>query len=361
MTGLACCDKSEPMSFPRMTSLQRIQNLLEGRGVDRTPFCPAVYEHKAALIGVTPSEMCRDADLFEKAAVREVEVYEADMLVIGCDVYNVEAEAAGSKVYYPETNDVPAVERRVFCVGDDISGLKLPDPKKDGRMPLNLEVGRRIHNRFGRERIVRGALSAPFSIASEIVGTEQILTAMIDQPEWVSGLLAFTVEIAKSYGKAFVQGGLDVILFDSHAAPPLTSPALYQRIILPPTAEVIHYFRRELGLSLVPYIVGGDTATLLEEIIATGTNNILCDYKADLKFFVERMKNEPILLRGNLDPGLLRTQPKDRIKAKVHDILSIGLRHPRFLMGTGILPYDISPEKVIAVREALDELAVECL
>lgn len=343
------------MTAPNLTPRQRIYNLLEGKGVDRTPFCPAIYEHKAALIGVTPSEMCRDADLFEKAIIREVEVYEPDMLVIGCDVYNVEAEAAGSKVYYPDTNDVPAVERRVLCVGDEISRFKLPDPKKDGRMPLHLEVGRRIQRRFGREKIGRGALSAPFSIASEIVGPEQILMAMIDQPAWVSELIAFTKEIVKSYGKAFAQNGLGIILFDSHAAPPLTSPELYRRIILPPTAEVIRYFRRELDIPLVPYIMGGDTAALLEEIIETGTNNILCDYKADLNFFVGRLKNEPILLRANLDPGFLKAQPTELIKAKVRDILTIGRRQPRFLMGTGILPYDISPEKVIAVREALDE------
>jgi uroporphyrinogen decarboxylase len=93
----------------------------------------------------------------------------------------------------------------------------------------------------------------------------------------------------------------------------------------------------------------------LDAIIQTGGNNILCDYRADLNFFVDRLKNEPILLRANMDPAFLKAQPADAIKAKVRDILSIGRRHPRFLMGTGILPYDISPGKVIAVREALDE------
>lgn len=338
-----------------MTPRQRIQNLIQGKNVDLIPFCPAIYEHKAALIGVTPSEMCRDADLFEKAVIREVEIYDPDMLVIGCDVYNVEAEAAGSKVYYPDSNDVPAVEARTLRVGDKISRLALPDPEKAGRMPLHLEVGRRIQRRFGRERIVRGAVSAPFSMASELMGPEQMLIAMIDEPVWVSGLLTFTAEIAKSYGRALADEGLGVILFDSHAAPPLTSPELYRRIILPPTAEVIRYFRRKLGLPLVPYIMGGNTAVLLEEIIETGTNNILCDYRADLNLFVERLMDEPILLRANLDPAFLEAQPVDIIRAKVGDILSIGRRHPRFIMGTGILPYNISPEKVIAAREALSQ------
>lgn len=328
--------------------------MIEGKPVDRTPFCPAVYEHKAALIGVKPSELCRDAGLFERAIIREVDIYEPDMLVVGCDVYNVEAEAAGCTVSYPDSNDVPAVRGRAVHVGDDLSSLRVPDPQKDGRMPLHLEVGIRIQERFGRERFVRGALSAPFSIACELVGSEPLLMAMLDRPEWVDRLLSFTSEITKAYGKAFVERGLGVIIFDSHASPPLTSPALYKQMILPPTTEVIRYFRSGLGVPLVPYIMGGDTTGLLEEIIVTGTNNILCDHRADLNVFVERLKEEPVLLRANVDPLFLMAQPLESIREKIRKVLSVGRRHPRFLMGTGILPYDIAPERVIAVCEAIN-------
>jgi len=338
----------------RLTPRQRIKHLIEGKTVDRTPFCPAVYEHKAALIGAKPSELCRDVDLFERAIIREVEVYEPDMLVVGCDVYNVEAEAAGCTVFYPDSIDVPAVRERAVQVGDDLDGLRIPEPREAGRMPLHLEVGRRTQERFGRERIVRGALSAPFSIASELVGPEALLTAMLDRPDWVIRLLSFTAEIAKAYGRAFIERGIGVILFDSHASPPLTSPALYREMIMSPTAEVIRYFRSGLGVPLVPYIMGGDTTILLEDIVATGTNNILCDHRADLNIFVERLMNEPVLLRANIDPLLLTTQPLEAIRRKARELLGAGRRHPRFLMGTGILPYELAPEKVIAVREAIE-------
>lgn len=328
--------------------------MIEGKPVDRTPFCPAVYEHKAALIGAKPSEIGRDVDLFEKAILREVEVYEPDMLVVGCDVYNVEAEAVGCTVLYPESNDVPAVNDRLIRVGDDISRMRLPNPQESGRMPLHLEVGRRIHKRLGRERIVRGALSAPFSMACELVGPEQILMAMLDRPGWVGELLAYCAEIAKSYGRAFAERGLGVILFDSHASPPMTGPEIYRRIILGPTAEVVRFFRRELNLRLVPYILGGDTTALLEAILETGTNNVLCDYNADLSIFVDRLKKEPVLLRANLDPQFLMKRSEKEIQDKVAEVLSRGRLHSRFLMGTGIVPYDILPAKVIAVRRALE-------
>lgn len=355
MTPGWSCATNGPVSAPKLTPRQRIENLLRGQPTDRTPFCPAVYEHKAALIGVPPSAICRDADLFEKAIIREVEVYDPDMLVVGCDVYNVEAEATGCEVTYPDTNDVPAVTQRILEASGDISRLRLPDPHQDGRMPLTLEVARRAQLRFGRDRIVRGALSAPFSIASELVGPGDLLIAMLDDAAWTKKLLAFCWEIVKNYGRAFAEKGVGVILFDSYASPPMTYPELYRRIILSPTAEVIRFFRRELGIPLVPYIMGGDTTVLLEEIIKTETNNILCDYKGDLRFFVERLMDEPVLLRANINPAVIGSQPVDVIKDRVRQVLAIGRRHPRFLMGTGILPYDTAPEKVIAVRDVLEE------
>ena len=337
-----------------MTPRRRVQNLIEGKPVDRTPFCPAVYEHKAALIGVNPSEMVRDAGLFEKGVIREAEVYEPDMLVIGCDVYNVEAEAAGCAVHFPDSTDVPAVREPIIRAGDDISRLHLPDPEKSGRMPLHLEVGRRIQKKLGRERIIRGALSAPFSLACGLAGPGEILMGLLDRPAWVQKLLLYCAEITKSYGRAFVERGLGLILFDSHASPPLTHPEIYRKIILGPTREVIAYFRGRLGVPLVPYIVGGDTASLLEEVLETGTNNILCDFKADLSFFVERLREEPVLLRSNLDPLFLMKATREEIQKRTREVLSVGRRHPRFLMGTGILPYDIAPAKIITVREALE-------
>jgi uroporphyrinogen decarboxylase len=338
-----------------MTPRQRIENLLAGRPADRVPFCPAVYEHKAALIGTTPSRLSRDAALFERALIREIEIYRPDMLVVGCDVYNVEAEAAGCKVRFYDTNDVPSISERAVKIGDDVSRLRLPDPERDGRMPVCLEAGRRIQKSLGRDLVIRGALSSPFSIACELAGAERILAALVDDPEWVTGLLGFTMEICKTFGRAFVERGLGVIFFDSHASPPLVSPALYRRIVLPPTAAVVRYFRRDLGVPLVPYIVGGDTAALLEAMLETGANNILCDFRADLGGFVDRLRGRSVLLRANLDPRFLLTASPEEIRIRVRDVLAVGRRHPGFILGTGILPYDIPLEKVIAVRSVLEE------
>ena len=336
-----------------MTGRKRVEALLTGRRADRPPFCPAAYEHKAALVKTTPSRLARDAELLERALEAEIDLYQPDILTVGLDVYNIEAEAAGARVRFFETNDVPSLESPPLRPGQNVGLLPLPDPERSGRMYVFLEAGRRVASRHGRNIFIRGALSAPFSMACGLVGAEAMLLALVDNPEWASSVLDFCAAAVQAYGKAFADRGLEVVLFDSHAAPPLVSPALYRRLILPPTERTVRVFWNELGLRYVPYIVGGDTAGLLDLILATGTNGVLADFKADLGLFVERLRDRPVLLRANLDPRFLAVASEAEVKARALEILAVGRRHSRFVLGTGILPYDLDPAKVVAVREAL--------
>lgn len=336
-----------------MTGRERIEAACSGRRPDRTPFAPAVYEHKAALIGTTPSILARDPGLLSRALACEAETYRPDILTVGVDVYNIEAEALGCPVRYFESNDVPSVDRPLLAPGGSLAGLRLPDPETSGRMPVFLAAGETALARFGKEMIVRGALSSPFSVACGMVGSAEMSMALIDRPDWVSELLALTSEVVKSYGRAFIRRGLGVVLFDSHAAPPLVSPSLFRQVVLPATAGVIGYFRGALGLGLVPYIIGGDTFRILEDILATGTNNILCDFKADLSRYLDRLAGSPVLVRANLDPFFLETAPVEEIRKKASDVAAAGRRHPGFILGTGILPYHLPSEKALAVRDGL--------
>lgn len=59
---------------------------------------PAIYEHKAALVGRSLLETSRSAELLFEALRAEHEVYGADVLTVGIDIYNLEAEACGARV-----------------------------------------------------------------------------------------------------------------------------------------------------------------------------------------------------------------------------------------------------------------------
>ena len=93
-----------------MTKRERVERTVAFEPADKPPFVPAIYEHKARLIGRSPSEVCRSLDLLGEALHKELEVYDPDVLTVGLDVYNVEAEAVGCEVrYFGNAPDVPAV------------------------------------------------------------------------------------------------------------------------------------------------------------------------------------------------------------------------------------------------------------
>jgi hypothetical protein len=64
-------------------------------------FSPSVYEHAAFLIGRTPWEVSRDADLLFQAHAEAFRCYRHAPVVVGIDIYNLEAEAYGGVIERP--------------------------------------------------------------------------------------------------------------------------------------------------------------------------------------------------------------------------------------------------------------------
>lgn len=336
----------------------RLLHALECQPSDRVAFLPAIYEHKAWFVGSTPSVVCRDVNLFTTAVLAEYERAQPDALTIGLDVYNVEAEAVGCKVKYYDGDDtsIPSIgpEGAIFQGLEDVASLKVPDPHKDGRMPVNLEVARNIVKVLEKEVPIRGAVSGPFSMAANLVGSEHLFMLIITQPRLVKELLAFSAVVIEKFGEAFIEVGCGVVLFDSQASPDLLSPAMYHDFVLGPTKKIIAHFH-QLGLKHVPLIIGGNTTKILDSYLETGANNILCDSPADVQQFLERCSSANRAFRRNLDSSDFLTATPEELRRRTLDCLGQSQRYPGFILGTGVVPYGTPPENLTAVREALRE------
>ena len=93
-------------------------------------FSPSIYEHAAALIGKTPRAVSRSADLLFQAHAKAFHLYNHDPVVVGIDIYNVEAEAYGAAVSIPESNDIPAISGHACPDAAAIRKLKPLNPNK---------------------------------------------------------------------------------------------------------------------------------------------------------------------------------------------------------------------------------------
>ncbi len=70
-----------------------------------------------------------------------------------------------------------------------------------------------------------------------------------------------------------------------------------------------------------------------------------------------RVADPGVLIRANLDPRFLLEASEEDIEARAAAVLAAGAVRPGFMLGTGILPFDLPPAKVKAVRRALERFA----
>jgi uroporphyrinogen decarboxylase len=337
---------------------RRFEQALNVERPDRVPFLPAIYEHKAWFVGETPSKVCRNPQLFVKALLAEYERVQPDALTVGIDVYNVEPEAIGCKVIYYEGDNtsVPAIapESVVFRGSEGVASLKVPDPRKDGRMPLNLEVAGTMVKLLGKEIPIRAALSGPFSLAAHLTGLENLFMLVFTQPNVAHELLHFACEVIKRYGQALIELGCGLVVFDSQASTELLSPLVYREFVLPKTRALIEHFHRQ-GVRNVPLIIGGNTTKMLDEYLETGANNVLCDAKADAKEFLRKCSAARRAFRRNMDSTDFLTISSEAVYRRTVDCLDESGGYPGFILGTVILPYGTPMSALDAVRSAVQE------
>lgn len=318
-------------------------------------FLPAIYEHKAWFIGSTPSAISRDGELLTRAILAEYEAIGPDALAVGVDVYNLEAEAVGCTVSFYEGDDtsIPGIKpgNHIVHVGDDLSRAKLPNPLKDGRMPVNITAARNVRKALGDDFWLRGSISGPFSLAISLVGAEALFVACLDQPEWVRSVLDYSGRIIKEFAKGYIDAGAELIVFDSQASPELLSPAMYEEFVLPVTQELVTWAASQ-GVRDMPLIIGGNTTPIAPLLAQTGANNLLCDFTADFDEWAEVAREHGRAFRRNISPRLIETATPEEIYAVAAKEIARGRDLPGFIMGTAVIPFGTPTKNVLAIKQA---------
>lgn len=333
-----------------MLGIERFQLIRQGKLPDRVPFVPTVYEHAASLIGVTPSEMAQRADLIVKGQLKAYDMYKHDLLAVGVDIYNLEAEALGCKVCFFSDDNVPAIASNVIERKEDLLKLKLLDPESAGRLPLLLDAASQIKEEVGHQVPVNGAVVGPFTLAAILRGYENFVNDMITDPVFAHELLGFTTLVGAECGKGMIRRSLGVSVNESWISPPLLSPALYKAFAFPYEKQLIQALK-EAGGTSIGLISGGNTTSIVEGMIETGTSLVMGDWGCDLSFYKTLAQKAGIILRGSIQSRLLENGSLEEIALQAEKVLEIGMPGGNFILGCGVLPFGASPEKVLFLKQ----------
>jgi uroporphyrinogen decarboxylase len=313
-------------------------------------FAPSVYEHAARVIGRSPWDVSRDVQLLARGHTEAYRLYQHRPIVVGIDIYNLEAEAYGAVVRRASGNGIPAIQEHPLATARALVDLEPFDPGSAGRIPMAIEAAERVLAACpGAD--VRVPLSGPFSIAANLMGFENLLSEVHTAPDLVARALMSLVAGQVEFCKEIVRHGLGIAFFESAAAPPLLSPANFRDLELPALRAIMDKTSR-LVSHPVPCIMGGDTLPILDYLLATGTGYVCCPAETNQRGFMKKMKSHPeVKVRINMDPGPITANDFEAIRKEVDRVIALAPNDPDLCIGTGCLPFEADPQMVLKTKE----------
>lgn len=313
-------------------------------------FEPISCDHAARLIDKRPWEVSRSAELLAEAQLAAMETYACDMSVVGVDIYNVEIEAYGCDVLDSGGTGVPIAGDPICEEVDDLLELNF-DPEKDGRMPMILEAAKIIRERNPSAKISI-PMSGPFTVACHLIGMEDMICELFtDLEPTVEGLMHLAENQLK-YARYAVEQGFNIALFESSVTPPLLSPELFNKGVVPALAKVIDGIRtfRDAEVQL---IIGGNTSPIIDGIQSLSPSYYICPARTDQVEFMSQVRIQPAqIVRINMNPAVFLPGRQKVALEEAQRVLDLAKDFPFTTIGS-LMPFDADIEVVRSVGDFL--------
>lgn len=319
-----------------MTSKELIAATLKGQPGLRVPVGPLAVHFCARRAGCTLRQYSTDVRTLADSVIGYYERFKPDAVWVSADTW-VSAEAMGARAGAADDNQPLGGlgEPLVRCAAD-IDRIPAPDVGGQGRYPLMLEALSRIVRELGREVFIVGCMDQyPFSLASALMGINEIMTRVADDPEFVRALMSRCVEYASAYGRALAAAGADM-LSGGDSPVVLLGRKHYEEIAWPAEKQLISELKAATAIPVSLHNCG-DAAKILALMAGTGADVLEIDSAVDLAAAC-RMVGPQIGLWGNLDPVAVLSQgtPEQVRHAAQEAIAAVrAAGHSRYVLSSG--------------------------
>jgi len=318
-------------------------------------------DHSAYLAGVSSKRFFTDAKTFARVQLLVTEYYRLDAVSNFWDVYNIEAEALGQKIVY-HPGGIPDADRSQPLIREpsDLDRISPPDPYASGRMPWVREINKRYLEITGR--LDRVYFSAPFSIAANIRGYENLVNDMFESPRFVHRLFEFLcddvivpfVEVMRSE-----IGNPDLLIDgrDAWASPPMITLDMMDEYVVAYTRRL----RERLGDNVISRGNWGDAQSRDPErffsqklTCSPGSLSVLdpdlfAVGPARVKAFADR---HDASVTAGVDATLLQTGPVEAIVERIKLYIDRMARDGRCMIHLNQIPAATPPEHIHAAVAA---------
>ncbi|MBU0465908.1 MAG: hypothetical protein KKD21_12305 [Proteobacteria bacterium] len=300
-----------------MNAKERMEAAINLKPVDKAPNAPFTEAPVCKYFGSTFKASLLEGPEMLKAHMKSLEEFKFDWVMLGMGLIGgIIPEALDCQVSYPE--DVfPIIQKTsVFSMADvERIARKTMFTK---RMDSFLEGIRLLKQELKDEVPIACEYISPFTIATRLRGTNEIMTDMYENPELVRALQEAIVPLDIAVGKALIDAGVEYIFYGADMeCPILLSPKHYKEFVHEPTTRVCNELSR-LGAKVLPHMCGDIVKTgivdlLLEmDIHGIMPGNLTQEKVLDIRELKEKVKDR-ICIFDNINPNgpLLIGKPEE--------------------------------------------------
>jgi len=332
-----------------MTGKEMIYKVLKHEDVPRPAWLPLAGVHAGKLKGYTAKELYQDGDKLFEALMEVNKVYNPDGELLLFDL-QLEAEVLGCELLWAEDGP-PSV--RSHPLADTLEIPQKRIEKCDGRMPMVLDVTRRMKKAIGDKTALYGLFCGPFTLASHLRGTK-FFRDMKFNPEYVEKLMAYTTEISIQMCQHYLDEGVDVIVPVDPVVSQI-SPANFTKFVAGPYSKIFDFIRQKEALS--SFFVCGNATHIIELMCLTKPDSLSIDENVNMAEAKKITDKYNVAIGGNipLTTIMLFGNQLDNMKYTI-DLVDSFDSVKNLIIAPGCdMPYGIPIENTIAISHAVLE------
>ncbi len=326
-----------------------LTDIFNHRQTSRPGWVPFAGIHAGKLVGHRPVDVLTDGHKLLEALEKVCDIYQPDGMPVLFDL-QVAAEILGCRLQWHE-DSVPSVKTHPLQGHEELPDAFGPMPTRhDGRLPMILDVMRKMSQRVKGDVALYGLICGPFTLASHLRGTD-IFMDMYDRPEYLHALLSYASNVIKTISGMYIEAGMDVIAVVDPLVSQISSDH-FKAYLKKPYTDIFGFIKNKGVFS--SFFVCGDATRNIEVMCQTSPDAISVDENVDMVLAKEITDAYDITICGNipLTTVMLHGSQKDNMKYVIDLMDSVD--HHNLVVSPGCdMPYDIPLENVIGAAQAL--------
>lgn len=335
-----------------LTSYERVTEAINLRVTDRVPVVPQITYTTGRITGIKSSEAMRSPEKMAEALLMGYREIGYDGIYAGWESsFTIVAESMGCRLRIPE-DGISSVSESVVKGPEDLVKVKVPDPERDGRLPIYLKAIELIAQEVKGKVPIFSYIPGPLTLVGQLRGPSETLMDLINNPGLVHDILKLATEASKRFGLDKVEYGADIIVVaDPMASCSLISPDMFEEFSFPYIKQILSSI--EKAGSIPSIHICGQTRPILEKMVETGARILELDSMVDLTQAKEKVGRRVCLL-GNLNPTgyLLQGKPEDVVR-EARETIEMAASGGGFILSSGCeIPLNAPIKNVKAMVEA---------